>query len=165
MFLFKVYCYFIGALAATHLIAVPLWFQDASSSDLGYYVSLIQELAVIPFFAGIELNRNSSYSNSFEEWPFFVIKEQLKPRIVSNLLCFCRTEFSARNYTGVISVILIHPWFQACIYWKKSLLYGDIISCHPFFLWWSHYFMGAFVAIHMSRTLCLFHNTCWSRPL
>ena len=67
MFLFNVYCYFIGALAATHLIAVPLWFQDASSSDLGYYVSLIQELAVIPFFAGIELNRNSSYSNSFEE--------------------------------------------------------------------------------------------------
>ena len=159
MFLFKVYCCFIGALAATHLIAVPLLFQEATSSDLGYYVSLIKALAVIPFFSGIELNRNSSYSHSFEEWPFFVTKEQLKPRIVSNLLWFCRTEFSARI------IILIHPWFQVCIYWKKSLLYGDIISCQPFFLWWSHYFMGAFVAIHMSRTLCLFHNTCWSRPL
>ena len=67
MFLFKVYCYFIGALAATHLIAVPLLFQEATSSDLGYYVSLIKALAVIPFFTGIELNRNSSYSRSFKE--------------------------------------------------------------------------------------------------
>ena len=33
----------------------------------GYCVFLKQALAVIPFFKGIELARNSSYSHSFDE--------------------------------------------------------------------------------------------------
>ena len=64
----------------------------------------------------------------------------------------------------IVTIIIIPPWFQTCIYWKK-LLYDDITSTHPFFLWQCHYFTGALEEIHMSRKLCLFHNTFWNHPL
>ena len=51
----------------------------------GYYgiSNLKQELEVIPF------------SNVF---PFSIIKEQLQSRILSNLLCFCRTGIVVKRY-------------------------------------------------------------------
>ena len=48
---------------------------------------------------------------------------------------------------------------------KDSLLFDEIDSDHPFFLWYSHYFKGALESILISRALCLFHNTCCSHPL
>ena len=46
----------------SHIWVVPLLFQDTTSNDLGYYVSLKQTLAVVLFFTGIELIHNSIHS-------------------------------------------------------------------------------------------------------
>ena len=108
------------------------------------------------FFQGIELIRNSSCSYLFDEWPFFITKEQLQPRIFSNLLCFWRTGIAAKkiintNYdTSLFSGMHILKEM-----WKRS-------SSYPSFLWWWQYLTGALEAIHMSMILCLFHNTCYS---
>ena len=69
---------------------------------------------VISFFKGIELIRNSSCSHPFEEYS--KMKEQMQPRILSNLLCFCRT--------GIEHVHI-----------ERSLLFDDISCSHSFFLW------------------------------
>ena len=73
-----------------------------------------KHLQVICFFKGIELIRNSSCSHPFEEYS--KMKEQMQPRILSNLLCFCRT--------GIEHVHI-----------ERSLLFDDISCSHPFFLW------------------------------
>ena len=52
----------------------------------GYCVFLKQALAVISFFKGNELIRNSIYSMNSE------IKEQMQPNILSNLLYFAEEE-------------------------------------------------------------------------
>ena len=49
---------------------------------------------------------------------------------------------------GDIIIILIHPWYQACIYWKKSVI------------WWHH-----FHPIIFSITELLFHGRTWSDSL
>ena len=99
IFLFKAHCSFKGALAA-----IFEWYHH-------YWNKHSQ---VISFFKGIELIRNSSCSHPFEEYS--KMKEQMQPRILSNLLCFCRT--------GIEHVHI-----------ERSLLFDDISCSHPFFLW------------------------------
>ena len=43
---------------------------------------------------------------------------------------------------------MIHPWFQVCLYWKKSVI------------WWHHFHPFIF-----SITELLFHGSTWSDPL
>ena len=83
-------------------------------------------------------------------FPFSVIKEQLQPLILSNLLRFCRTGIVARKYHKY------YLWYFFSFrhaYIEKSPLYDNIISCHPFFLWYCRFFTRELEAIHMSRRL------------
>ena len=88
----------------SYIWVVPSLFQDATCSDLGYCVSLKQTLAVTPFF---KANSQFHCSHPYGDRPLFIIKEQLQPRIVSNLLCFCRTGIVARRYRNNFDTSLI----------------------------------------------------------
>ena len=80
-------CVYKGALAAVHLrklLEVTFGFQ-------GYSVSLKQVLPVIPLFKGY-----FAIPVAVIPWinaPFSIMKEQLQPCILSNLLCFFRKRF------------------------------------------------------------------------
>ena len=77
---------------------VPSLFQEAICSDLVFSRVLCFFETIIPVFKNIELIRHSSCSHRFNEWPFSIIKEQLQPHILSNLLAFCRTGVVVRTY-------------------------------------------------------------------
>ena len=124
----------------TYIWMVLSLFQDATYSDLGYCVPLKQALAVIPFS---KANSQFHCSHPYGDRLLFIIKESLQPQILSNLLCFCR----AGNVAEDIIMILIHPWFQACIYWKKSVI------------WW-HHFLPCIFSIKES----LFQGSTWVDP-
>ena len=49
------------------------------------------------YLKGIEVIRNSSCSHNLMNDPFFIVKEKLQPRILSNLLCFCITRVVRRR--------------------------------------------------------------------
>ena len=116
-----------------YIWVVPSLFQGATRSDLGYCVSLKQALAVIPFF---KANLQFHYSHPCADRYLYIIKQQLQPCILSNLLCACRAGITiARN------------WFQACISWKKSVI------------WW-HHFQPSICSMIWS----LFHGSTWSDP-
>ena len=90
IFQIKAYCYFK---VAPEIQEQLLFFREATCSDPVFSkvlcVSLEQTFAVMPFFIGIEFIRNT---------PFSIIKEQLQPGIISNLLCFCSTGIVKRRY-------------------------------------------------------------------
>ena len=50
------------------------------------------------YLKGIELICDSSCSHPLDELPFSIIKEQLQPCVLSNLLCLCRTRVVVRRY-------------------------------------------------------------------
>ena len=47
----------------------------------------------------------------------------------------------------ILTIIIIPPWFQACIYWKKFVI-------------WQHHFQPTIFSIIVS----LFHGGTWSNP-
>ena len=108
------------------------------------YVSFRQALAVIPFFIGIELIHKSSCSHPFHELPFFYYK-----RVIAATHSFKFTVFlQNRNFSkGILTIILIPPWFQACIYWKKFVI-------------WRHHLQPSIFSMIVS----LFHGSTWSNP-
>ena len=123
-----------------YIYVVLSLFQGTTCSDLGYCVSLKQALAVIPFF---KANSQSRWSHPYADRPIFIIKEPLQPRILSNLLCFCRTGIVATRYHN-----MIYPWYILDFrhaFLERSLLYDDII---PIF----------------SVKESLFHGSPWSDP-
>ena len=84
-------------------------------------------------------------SHPYDDRPLFIIKEQLQPRILSNLLCFYRIGIAARRYHKY------HKWYILGFrhaYIERRLLCYDIISSHPFFLWLES----------------LFHGSAWGNP-
>ena len=65
----------------------------------GHCVSLKQALAVIPFFKDSKLIRLSVAAVHSTNGPFLIIKKELQPCSLSNLLCFFRTgRVAARRY-------------------------------------------------------------------
>ena len=131
--LFKADFYFKGALATLHLSRTIIFSGGHLqwSNIFNSTVSFKQALVAIPFFIGIELIHKSSCSHPFDELPFFYYK-----RVIAATHSFKFTVFSQdRNFSkGILTIILIPPWFQVCII-EKRLLYADIIYRHPFFLW------------------------------
>ena len=85
-------------------------------------------VAVIPFFIGIELIQKSSCSHLFE-LPFLYYKRVIAATHSIKFTCFCRIGIE------ILTIIIIPPWFKACIYWKKFCYIDDIIYSHPFFVW------------------------------
>ena len=113
--LLKADFYFKRALTAIHLRCTII-FQEATCSDLVFSTVMLffkQALAVIPFFIGIELIHKSSCNHPFDELPFFYYK-----RVIAATHSFKFTVFlQNRNFSkGILTIILIPPWFQAWIY-------------------------------------------------
>ena len=107
-------------------------------------VSFKQVLAVIPFFIGIELIYKSSCSYPFDELPFFYYK-----RVIGATRSFKFTVFLQNRNCGkeILAIIIIPPWFQTCIYWKK------------FVSWRNHFQLSIFSVI-----VSLFHGSNWRNP-
>ena len=114
--------YFKVALAAIHLSGTIIisgghlkW-----SSIFLCTVFFKQALAVIPFFIGIELIHKSSCSHPFDELTFLYYK-----RLIAATHSFkLNVLLQHRNFSkGMLTIILIPPWFQACIYWKKFVIW------------------------------------------
>ena len=98
--LFEADLYFKGALAAIHLICTIIFSGGHLqwSSIFNGTVSFKQALAVIPFFIGIELIRQSSCSHRFDELPFFHYKRLIVATHSLSVLCFCKTGILATGY-------------------------------------------------------------------
>ena len=131
--LFKAGFYFKGALAAIHLSGTIIFSRGLLqwSSIFNGTVSFKQALAVIPFFIGIELIHKSSCSHPFDELPFFYYK-----RVIAATHSFKFTVFlQNRNFSkGILTIILIPPWFQACIYWKMFVIWRHHLQPSIFFI-------------------------------
>ena len=102
---------------------VPSLFQEATWSDLVFssvQCFFKQALVVIPFFIGIELIHKSSCSHPFDESPFSYYKRVISATHSFKFIVLLRN----RNFSkGMLTIILIPPWFQACIYWKKFVIW------------------------------------------
>ena len=130
-----------------YIWVVPPLFQEATCSDSVFSTVLCffkQALAVIPFFIGIELIHKSSCSHPFDELPFFYYK-----RVIAATHSFKFTVFlQNRNFSkGILTIILIPPWFQACIYWKMFVI-------------WRHHLQPSIFSMIVS----LFYGSTWSNP-
>ena len=75
-----------------------------------------QTLAVIPFFIGIELIRKSSCNHPFDDVPFFYYKRTIAATHSFKFTVFLQNRNCSKE---ILTIIIIPPWFQACIYWKK----------------------------------------------
>ena len=109
-----------------------------------YCVSFKQALAVNSFFICTELIHKSSCSHPFDELPFFYYK-----RVIAATHSFKFTMFlkSSHFSKGILTIILIPPWFQACIYWKKFVILRHQLQPSIF-----------------SMIVSLFHGSTWSNP-
>ena len=100
---------------------------------------------VLPsFFIVIELIQKSSCSNAFDELPFFYYK-----KVIAVIHSFKFAVFLQNKNCSIeiLILIMIPPWFQAFLYWKKSAI------------WWHHFQPAVF-----SMTVSLFHGSTWSNP-
>ena len=109
-----------------------------------YCVSFKQELAVIPFAIGIELIYKSSCCHPFNELPFFYYKRVIAATHSIKFTVFLQNRNCSKE---ILTIIIIPPWFQACIYWKK-------------FVSWRHHFQPSIFSIIVS----LFHGSTWRNP-
>ena len=103
----------------------------------------------MPFFIGVELIHKSSWSHPFDELPFFYYK-----RVIAAIYSFKFTAFlQNRNEiltiisNDILTIIIIPPWFKACIYWKKV--------CYR------RYHLQPSI---FSMIVSLFHGITWSNP-
>ena len=110
----------------------------------GHCVSFKQALAVIPFFIVIELIQKFSCSHPFDELPFFYYI-----RVIAATHSFKFTVFlQNRNCSiEILILIMIPPWLQAFLYWKKFVI-------------WRYHFQPAIFSMIVS----LFHGSTWSNP-
>ena len=75
-----------------------------------------QAVEVILFFKGIELIHKSSCNHLFNELHFFYYKRVIAATHSLKFTVFLQN----RNFSKeILTIIIIPPWFQACIYWKK----------------------------------------------
>ena len=90
------------------------------------------------FFKGIELIRKSI------RWiTLFCYK-----RVIAATHSFKFTVLHNRNCSKeILTIIIILPWFLACIYWKKFVI-------------WQHHFQPFIFSMIVS----LFHRSTWSKP-
>ena len=102
---------------------------------------LIKHLPSFLFFIGVELIHKSSFSYPFDELLFFYYK-----RVIEAIHSFKFTVFLQNTNCGkeILTMIIISPWFQACIYWKK-------------FLSWQYHFLPSI----FSGIVSLFHGSTW----
>ena len=108
-----------------------------------YKMYLTFLLAAIPFLIGIELIHKSSCNHPFDDLLLFYCK-----RVIAATHSFKFTVFfQNRNCSKEILKIIVPPWFQACIYWKK-------------FVSWRHHFQPAIFFTIVS----LFNGSTWRNP-
>ena len=133
-----------------------------------------QALAVIPFFIGIELIHKSSCNHPFDELPFFYYK-----RVIAATHSFKFTVFLQNRSCGkkILTIIIVSPWFQACIYWKKFVSWRhhfqpSILFCDSVIISREHlkkstcqgncvYFTTRFATIHYNKRSVVDLRKCW----
>ena len=128
---------------------VPPLFQGATCRDLVFS-------RVLSFFEKSTCNRLSFQRYRVNlppvaaihstNGPFSIIKEQLQPQVLSNLLYFFRTGgvVARRYHIYQLQYLLGFSIFKL----KDSVLFHDTNSSHSFLLWFYHCFTGALEAIH-----------------
>ena len=108
----------------------------------GYCVSFMQALAVILFFIGIELIQKSTCSHPCDELPFFYYKRVITATHSFKFTVLLQNKNCSKE---MLTITIIPPWFQACIYWKKFVI-------------WQHQFQPSIFSMMRS----LFHGSTWS---
>ena len=119
---------------------VPSLFQDATCRDISYCVSLKQALAVIPFF---KVDSQFHCSQLYGDRPLFIIKSNCDHAFFQISCAFAG--IVARRYHNSFDTSLIsgmHILKEVCC------MMTSFPSIHPFFLWQSHYFIGALEMIY-----------------
>ena len=126
-----------------YIWAVPSFIQEATCSDLIFLPVLFffkLAFAVIHWVNSIK----SSCSHPFDELPFSYYK-----RVIATTHSFTFTVF-LQNWSfskGILTIILIPPWFQACIYWKNFVIRRHHLQPSIF-----------------SMIVSLYHGSTWSNP-
>ena len=147
IFLFKSDCYFKVALAAIHLSGTTIisgghlhW----SSIFKGTVFLLNKHLQSFLFFIGIELIHKSICSHPLDELLFLYFKRVIEFTHSFKFTVFLKNRNCSKE---ILTIIIIPPWFQACIYWKK-------------FVSWRHHFQPSIFSMIVS----LFHGSTWRNP-
>ena len=145
------------------------YFRTLLTMILATVFLLKQTLAVIPFF---KANSQFHFSHPYSDRPLFIIREQLKPRIISNLLCFCRTGIVATRYHNNFDTSLIsgmHILKEVC-YMTTSFpaihfFYDRVIISREHLKWstcqgYCVYFMTLAPAIHYNKRSVVDSRKC-----
>ena len=129
---------------------VPSLFQEAIYSDLVYS-------RVLPFF------ETSTCSHPFFEryWVNSQFQLQLSTRWVDEWVFFYYKRVIAITHSFKSNAFLQNTNFSKEISDTKSVIWQH----HFYSSIFSMIVTGALEAIHISGTLCLFHNTCLCHPL
>ena len=80
----------------------------------------------------------------------------MQPLILLNLLCVLQNRNCRKE---ILTLIIIPPWFQACIYWKKSYIWRYDFQTSIFSIIVSLFDGSLWRNPHVKETV-LFHNTC-----
>ena len=111
----------------------------------GYCVSFKHALVVILFFIGIELIHNkSSCSHPFDELLLLYYKRVMSATHSIKFTLFLQNR---NRRMEMLTIIIIPPWFQACLYWKK-------------FVSWRHHFQPSIFSMLVS----LFRGSALRNP-
>ena len=124
---------------------VPSLFQQTNYSDLVFSVVLYffeTSTCNHSFFQRYWFDSQFQCQPSIRWMALVVMKEQLEPLILSNVLSFWRIGVEARRYHSYQQGYLLG--FKQVYIMKDSLLFNDI---------------------HMPKALCIFHNTYCRHPL
>ena len=134
--------YFKGALAVIHLNTFEyiwihlntfeyIWgFLQWSSIFKGFVTLCKKHLLSSLFFKGIELIRNSSCSHSFDEWLFFYYKRTIAATHSFKFTVFLQNRNCSKEIS--YSLIMLTPWFRACILKEVCYLTASIVAIHFF---------------------------------
>ena len=117
--------------------------QEATCSNLVFLTILcFFEISTCshPFLIVIELIHKSSCSHPFDELPFFYYKRVIAATHSFKFTVFLQNRTCSKK---TLTIIIITPWFQACI----------IVS-------WRHHFQPSIFSMIVS----LFHGSTWRNP-
>ena len=98
----------------------------------------------MPFFIGIELIHQSSCSHPFDELPFFYCKRVITATHSFKFTVFLQNKNCSKE---ILTIIIIAPWFQEYVYWKKFVI-------------WRHHFQPSIFSMIVS----LIYGSTWSNP-
>ena len=136
--------------------------QEVTCSDLlqWYCVPFKQSLAIITFFKGIQLIRNSSRSSTFNEWLFFHFERAIASTHFSNF--FCRAGFVRRRYHNYQLWYLLVSRHVYIV--RKSVIWRHRLHLSIFSMVVSLFRGSTWSDVHVKDSVFIY-GTCCSHPL